>query len=148
MFASRLDHQLLLTPWRPEQRASTLRQTFQEVEMRRQTSCPPTTYSIAQVLLKCKSSVTIHRFADTGWPNVFKLVFHKNPLSSPTDFKLEVKMLPLQISYHEAVFSDLLDFLFLPQTLLTSKPTKYCILDLNQALLILFYTLIWRAYHV
>ena len=83
--------------------------------MRRQTSCPPTTYSIAQVLLTCKSYVSIYRFADTGWPNVFKLVFDKNPLSSPTDFKLEVKMLPLQISYHEEVFSDLLDFLFLPQ---------------------------------
>jgi hypothetical protein len=58
MFASRLGHQLLPTQWRPEQRASTLRQTFQEVEMRRQTSCPPTTYSIAQVLLTCMSSET------------------------------------------------------------------------------------------
>ena len=115
MFVSRLGHQLLPTQWRPEQRASTLRQTFQEVEMRRQTSCPPTTYSIAQVLLTCKLSVIISSSADTGWPNVFKLVFDKNPLSSPTDFKLEVKMLPLQLSYHEEVFSDLLDFLFLPQ---------------------------------
>ena len=52
---------------------------------------------------------------DTGWPNLFKLVFEKNPLSSDTDFKLDIQLLPVQIYYNEEVFSELLDFLFLPQ---------------------------------
>ena len=47
--------------------------------------------------------------------DIFKLVFEKNPLSTPTDFKLEVQMLPVQINYHETACSELLDFLFLPQ---------------------------------
>ena len=52
---------------------------------------------------------------ETGWPNLFKLVFEKNPLSANTDFKLDIQLLPVQIYYHEEVFSELLDFLFLPQ---------------------------------
>ena len=54
--------------------------------------------------------------AETGWPNVFSLVFEKNPLKTPTDFSLSISMLPLHICYHEPTASDLLDFLFLPQT--------------------------------
>ena len=53
--------------------------------------------------------------ADIGWPNLFKLVFEKNPLSCDTDFKLDIQLLPVQIYYNEEVFSELLDFLFLPQ---------------------------------
>ena len=53
--------------------------------------------------------------ADTGWPNLFKLVFEKNPLSCDTDFRLDIQLLPVQIYYNEEVFSELLDFLFLPQ---------------------------------
>ena len=61
-----------------------------------------------------KQNVSVNP-ADTASANVFHLVFEKNPLSTPTDFKLEVKMLPLHISYHEETFSELLDFLFLPE---------------------------------
>ena len=51
---------------------------------------------------------------DTSLPDVFKLVFEKNPLSTPTDFKLEVQLLPLMLHYHEAAASELFDFLLLP----------------------------------
>ena len=84
--------------------------------MRIQTSCFLTTFSTAElVVTPSLFSVQYSIYADTGWPNLFKLVFEKNPLSTPTDFKLDIKMLPLQIYYHEEVFSELLDFLFLPQ---------------------------------
>ena len=53
--------------------------------------------------------------SETGWPNLFKLVFEKNPLSTDTDYKLDIQLLPVQIYYNEEVFSELLDFLFLPQ---------------------------------
>ena len=66
---------------------------------------PPTPLLTSNNLLHSK---------ETGWPDFFKLIFEKNPLSTPTDFKLEVLMLPLQIHYHEAACSELLDFLFLP----------------------------------
>ena len=45
---------------------------------------------------------------------MFKLVFEKNPLASETDFKLDIRLLPVQIHYNEEIFSELLDFLFLP----------------------------------
>ena len=51
---------------------------------------------------------------DTSLPDVFKLVFEKNPLSTPTDFKLEVQLLPLMLHYHEAAASEFFDFLLLP----------------------------------
>ena len=30
--------------------------------------------------------------SETGWPNLFKLVFEKNPLALDTDFKLNIKL--------------------------------------------------------
>ena len=42
-------------------------------------------------------------------------MFEKNPLTTETDFKLDIKLLPVQIHYNEEIFSELLDFLFLPQ---------------------------------
>ena len=53
--------------------------------------------------------------SETGWPNLFKLVFEKNPLALDTDFKLNIKLLPVQIYYNEEVCSELMDFLFLPE---------------------------------
>ena len=45
---------------------------------------------------------------------MFKFCFEKNPLSG-NDYKLDIKLLPVQVYYNEEVFSELLDFLFLPQ---------------------------------
>ena len=52
--------------------------------------------------------------SESGWPNLFKLVFEKNPLASDTDFRLDIRLLPVQINYNEEIFSELLDFFFLP----------------------------------
>jgi hypothetical protein len=61
------------------------------------------------------SSNNLLNSKETSLPDVFRLVFEKNPMSTPTDFKLEVQLLPLQIHYHEPASSELLDFLLLPQ---------------------------------
>ena len=45
---------------------------------------------------------------------MFKLVFEKNPLASDTDFRLDIRLLPVQVNYNEEIFSELLDFFFLP----------------------------------
>ncbi|XP_023343759.1 uncharacterized protein LOC111713173 [Eurytemora carolleeae] len=53
---------------------------------------------------------------DPGWPNVFSFVFEKNPLVTNTDYRLEMRLLPLHVFYQEIVGSELLDFFFLPNT--------------------------------